>query len=1126
MSAKRRTRQNGIDPLAAVSETEAFEGLARALSSDSARARCEGLWGASGGLVLAAWVTRSRRPLLVIAPTPGEADRVESDLATFLGREVDPFPAHDILPGESDTPEMPVLSARLSALRKLAEPAPDEGPRPFPAVAVGPVTAVMQPVPAPGAMRESEFPLKVGADVGHAALVEWLHSHGLERVPSITGRGEFAVRGGIVDVFPLYSDTLITIENEERPSELPVRVEFFGERVESLRTFDPVTQRSVADVSEFHIPGVARDRARDPYTLGSPGTVAEHLPADAVVAVIEPDECARGAKLHAAVTGPGDVDSDAAWGELLTSFSGRPTIEITRTPGGDKDNAEGESARVMDEDSIDFDVVSVQRVSGPAEDVGARLKDLAGRLSALTVWCRDATEEARLAQILRRAKVELPDYHETRRGHVSGGFEFRGLRWAALADHEILAVTSEHRRKRERVRGQPIADFLDLSAGDYVVHATHGIARYLGMETLEKDGGAEDFLALLFADKVKVYVPAGHAYLVERYVGAGTGKPALSKVGGNAWTRRKARAAKAVQDIAADLLRVQAERARTEGLAYPADSDWQLEFEAAFPYEETPDQLAAAEAIKRDMESPVPMDRLLCGDVGFGKTEVAMRAAYKAVEAGRQVAVLVPTTLLAEQHGKTFSERFAEHPMRVEALSRFLTKGEQKEVIEELARGQVDVMIGTHRLLSKDVRFRDLGLVIVDEEQRFGVEHKERLKKMRLAVDVLTLTATPIPRTLHMSLVGLRDISSLTIPPEDRLSIRTKVCRWSDDLVRRSVLREVARGGQVYFVHDRVMDIDMLTSRLRRILPEARFATVHGQMRPHELEEHMRAFLRREVDVLVSTTIIESGLDIPSANTIFIHNADRFGLAELHQLRGRVGRYRHQAYAYLLVPEGRSISVDAEKRLRAVEEFEELGAGFKLAMRDLEIRGAGNLLGAEQSGRIAEIGYELYCRILERAVRELKGERVQEPLDVTLALGWGASLPRDYVPDEALGLEMYRKLARCRDAREVALVSDEMRDRFGPLPPAAERVLAESRIRIHAQRGSIPYIAREVSGERGRVVFKMREPNFKRLEKRLAKTPGTFSVAGASSFAVHVPAYLLDDGTLEESVTRILKRLA
>ena len=659
-----------------------------------------------------------------------------------------------------------------------------------------------------------------------------------------------------------------------------------------------------------------------------------------------------------------------------------------------------------------------------------------------------------------------------------------------------------------------------------MVHATHGIARYLGMSTLEGPGGVEDYLTLLFADNVKVYVPAAHAYLVERFVGAGDTRPALSKVGGSAWTRKKARAAKAVRDIAADLLETQAERERTEGLAYPPASEWEEEFEAAFPYEETPDQLDAARAIKEDMERPRPMDRLLCGDVGFGKTEVAMRAAFRAVTSGRQVAILVPTTLLAEQHSKTFAERFTNYPVRVESLSRFKTRAEQKAVLEGLAEGKVDIVIGTHRLVSKDVSFSDLGLVVIDEEHRFGVEHKERLKKMRLAVDVLALTATPIPRTLHMSLVGLRDISNLTVPPEDRLSIRTKLCRSSGDLIRRAVLREMARGGQVYFVHDKVLDIDMLTSRLRKILPEARFATVHGQMREKELSGRMRAFLAREVDVLVTTSIIESGIDIPTANTIFINNADRFGLAELHQLRGRVGRYRHQAYAYLLVPEDRPVSRDAEKRLRAIEEFEELGAGFKLAMRDLEIRGAGSLLGAEQSGHIAEIGYELYCRLIERAVRELRGERVQEAVDVTLKLGWGANLPRDYVPDEALRLEMYRKLARARNAKDVVSIAEEMRDRFGVLPDEADRVLAETRIRLHAQHAGIPYVGRELTNERGRVVFKLREPNFKRLEQKLTGLPGTFNALPPEGFAVQFPAYLLDEENLEETVARILKRLA
>jgi transcription-repair coupling factor (superfamily II helicase) len=464
--------------------------------------------------------------------------------------------------------------------------------------------------------------------------------------------------------------------------------------------------------------------------------------------------------------------------------------------------------------------------------------------------------------------------------------------------------------------------------------------------------------------------------------------------------------------------------------------------------------------------------------------------------------------------------------VRAEVLSRFRTRAEQKETLADLAAGMVDVVIGTHRLLSKDVRFRDLGLIVIDEEQRFGVEHKEKLKKLRLSADVLTLTATPIPRTLHMALVGLRDISNLTIPPEDRLSIRTKVCHYSHDLIRRAVLRELARGGQVYFVHDRVMDIDAVASRLRGVVPEARIAVAHGQMRGRELEEHMRAFLARETDILVSTTIIENGIDIPTVNTVFINNADRFGLAELHQLRGRVGRYRHRAYAYLMLAGDRAITTDAEKRLRAIEEFEELGAGFKLAMRDLEIRGAGNLLGAEQSGHIAEVGYELYCRLLERAVRELKGERVREPLDVTLSLGWGASLPPDYIPDDGPRLEMYRKLAAARDEEGVRSVSEEMRDRFGALPVAAERVLAQARIRLRAQAAEIPYVAREIEGRHGRLEFKLRRPEFRKIEEKLRGLRWGFAPLGPEGFALHSAARDLGEEVLEERIVRVLKRLA
>jgi transcription-repair coupling factor (superfamily II helicase) len=1097
-----RSPTSGFNELHAIRELDAFTALARSLEAPGTSARASGLWGASTGLVLAGLSEATRRPVLVIAPTVDVADKIETDIATFLDREILTFPAYDVLPSETETPEMPVLSARLSTLARLTEPAE------LPPVAVAPVAAVLQPVPAPDALHRDELELRVGREIGYDVVVEWLYDRGLERVPAVGGRGEFAVRGGIIDIFPLYAETLVAEEGEDRASERPVRVEFDGDTIDTLRAFDPLTQRSLSDLPEYRVPGVEKARALDPFTLGEPSNVSEHLAESTIVVVFDPDEVERTAELYQASD---DTPGRADWESLRGQLARTSVLELGRIAG---------------EGDITFDTTTVQRVSGKGGEVASRLGDMASHLSALTVYCRDATEETRLLGILKRSKFEFPDYFQTKRGRLSSGFEIRDLHFAALADHEILGVSSEHRRVRQQLRGAPIADFVDLSAGDYVVHTTHGVGRYLGMTTLEKPGGSEDYLTLLFADNVKLYVPGGNAYLVERYIGAGDAKPALSKVGGSAWTRRKARAQKAVKDIAAELLRTQAERERTSGLAYPRDGEFQIEFEASFPFDETPDQLTASDAIKQDMERPVPMDRLLTGDVGFGKTEVAMRAAFKAVMAGRQVAMLVPTTLLAEQHAKTFAERFAGYPVTVESLSRFKTRREQTAVLKELEEGKVDIIIGTHRLLSKDVKFHDLGLLVVDEEQRFGVEDKEKLKKMRVSADILTLTATPIPRTLHMSLVGLRDICSLTIPPEERLSIRTKVVKFSPELVRRATLREIARGGQIYFVHDRVFDIDLVTGRLRALVPEARFSVAHGQMGEKELSQRMGLFLRHEVDVLVSTTIIESGLDIPTVNTIFINNADRFGLAELHQLRGRVGRYRHQAYAYLLVPEDRSVSVDAEKRLRAVEEFEELGAGFKLAMRDLEIRGAGNLLGAEQSGHIAEIGYELYCRLIERTVRELRGETVQDPVDVTLQIGWGANLGIGYIADEAVKLEMYRKVARTRKPSEVAAVEEELVDRFGPPPPHAMRVLAEARLRILAQRAQIPFVSREIEGERGKLLFKVRSPNFKRIEKQLKGMPGQLTVTGPEGFAVHLPAYLMNDDNVEETAARVLKRLA
>ena len=578
----------------------------------------------------------------------------------------------------------------------------------------------------------------------------------------------------------------------------------------------------------------------------------------------------------------------------------------------------------------------------------------------------------------------------------------------------------------------------------------HGIGRYRGLKLLQKEGSAEEHLEVEFHGGTRIYVPSSKIDLVQKYVGGRKTKPSLARIGGKSWLRQKQAAERAVTDLAADMLQLQAARSARPGIAFPEDSTWQQEFDAAFPHQETPDQLVALESIKEDMQQPKPMDRLLCGDVGFGKTELAIRAAFKAIDAGHQVAVLVPTTVLAMQHGRTFTQRMAEFPFEIAVLSRFCSKKEQRLILERAAAGQVDLLIGTHRLASADVRFQNLGLVIIDEEQRFGVAVKERLKALRASVDVLTMTATPIPRTLHMSLLGVRSISNLETAPEDRLAVETRIARFDETLVRHAVLRELNREGQVYFVHNRVHDIHAVAERLRRIVPEASIGIGHGQMPETELEEVMLGFMRGEFDILLATTIIESGLDIPNSNTIFIDDADRYGLADLHQLRGRVGRYKHRAYCYLLVDEDRHLSPEAARRLRAIEEYSQMGAGFAIAMRDLELRGAGNLLGTQQSGHIASVGYELYCALLEKAVRQLKQLPLKEAVDVSLDLPLGAYFPRQYVPDMRTKIDLYRRLARIVAEEELDDFRVELADRFGAPPASVEQLVELARLRIWA----------------------------------------------------------------------------
>ena len=672
--------------------------------------------------------------------------------------------------------------------------------------------------------------------------------------------------------------------------------------------------------------------------------------------------------------------------------------------------------------------------------------------------------------------------------------------------------------------GKAVSDaFLDLEVGDYVVHVDHGIAVFSGLRTMKREGRSEEYLTLTFDDSAKLHVPASQIDLIQKYVGGFSGRPPLSKLGGKRWQKQKDSVAEAVKDLAAELLRVQAARQTQPGIRYPGDTPWQRELEAEFPFDETEDQLSAIAAVKRDMGENRPMDRLICGDVGFGKTEVAIRAAFKAAEFGKQVAVLVPMTVLAEQHERSFRARMSEYPFTVASLSRFKTGKQQKDTLEKVAAGQVDILIGTHRILSEDVKFADLGLVIIDEEQRFGVEHKNKLLQFRLTADVLTLSATPIPRTLHMSMIGLRDISSLTTAPVDRRAIVTEVVPFDKRRIQQAIVRELNRDGQVYFVHNRVNNIHNLANEIRTLVPEAKVIVGHGQMSPRELEQVMLKFIRRQADVLVSTTIIESGIDIPTANTMLINQANHFGLAELHQLRGRVGRWKHRAYCYLLLPEDQTISEVAAKRLKAIESYTMLGAGFKIAMRDLELRGAGNLLGAEQSGHIAAVGYEMYCLLLEHATKRLNNQPIIEVSKTHLELPITGALPKRYIKADKHRMEAYRRLTRVDTLEDLDAVVEDLTDAYGKPPEQAQRFIDLAELRIGAALLGVERL--QLEGPDLIFTIGSLRDAAKKLESVFAGAPGRVTVLDEKTVYWRPPGNYLDEpGTMLAVLRKLLVR--
>jgi len=1000
-------------------------------------------------LLLAAMLEDDRgldgRPALLVSPDDRSARDLANDLRAYLApRRVRLYPSRGTGFASHVTPPPHLIGLRIDALDALRGEAD--------AVVVASATALAEAVP-DAALRPAGFTIATGEEIDLAEVLRRLDAAGYERVEQVEERGQLAVRGGILDVFGA---------TEERA----VRIELFGDEVESMRWFSTFTQRSLGDADRVELAPAAELDAehRELAELAAmeateqgkePPSLAEVLPLDrfgapldlvpdsaaVVLAAVEEIEPALRDHWEDATTAMHDDDARRLYVDVAEPLGARAALSF-RAAGDDDEEA-----------------FRAARAESPARSVKEAEAELekqvrSGYRTVVAFDDRGEAERARYgldrldAALLEGGRLSPKPSLTFAEARLREGFVSPELRLAVYPFRRLV-----HRRRRAEARapgaGRGRLAFSELKVGDYVVHEDHGVARFAGFETREVGGVTRDYLYLEYKGEDRVFVPTDQLAKLSRYVGAG-GEPTLSALGGKRWQNMKARARKAAGAIAGELLNLYAERRTRKGHAFGADGEWQMTMEAAFPYRETADQVEAIESVKGDMEADQPMDRLVCGDVGFGKTEVALRAAVKAAADGKQVLMLVPTTILAQQHLGTFRERLADLPFVVEGVSRLRKPAEVKAVLAGYEAGKVDILIGTHRLLSRDVRAKDLGLVIVDEEQRFGVKQKELLRQLKLKVDVLALSATPIPRTLQMSLAGLRDISTIETPPEGRRPVRTYVGPYDEDLVRHSIERELERGGQAFFLHNRIDSLPETVERLRGLVPKARFSEAHGQMDETQLEETMLGFLRGDADCLVTTTIIESGLDIPSANTLIVERADQLGLAQAYQIRGRVGRSRERAFAYLLYPSAEALTEDAAARLSTLADHTELGSGFKIAMRDLDIRGAGDLLGEEQSGHVAAVGFELYCQMIDEAVGEAReaGEGGEAPEPVRLDVPVNAYLSAAFIPFEAAKIDVHRRIAAAREPGELRAIRDEISDRFGPPPPEAENLLALQRARI------------------------------------------------------------------------------
>ena len=1065
-------------------ETDPWNELLDSLKTLDRPVSVDGLTSASKAYLLAQAWKSTKRPQVVITTDQVSGETWLSDLRYFLYHEkvrTTPhfFPTWELLPYEPLSPFGEVSGERLATLNGLLE---NQCP-----ILVVPVEAVLQYIMPRNSLRNLTYEVQKGQTLDREVFEMCLVDNGYTRSHLVEERGQFSSRGDILDIFQSHQSH-------------PIRIEFFGDEVESIRKFEVSSQVSVEDCDQVKVLPIRElcltekdlqggidsilrygqenevnssrfnelvEKLKNlksfsgiemlaPFFFEKRESLFDYLPDNALIVLDDlellKDKCAQFEELvdeeYHRCLDRGDIAAEPdqlylSTQAFLDTIENRPhailnTLGISE--GGET------SQRVQ--------VKTIPSFQGKFDLFAHHAGEWLEKGYEISVAAPTKGHVRRMNELLVDKELNLP----VELGFISQGFELSGKKAIFVAEHEIFGRTHKHRHRRKSRSTVFQRGFKDLKPGDMLVHVDYGIGQYTRTKELTTGIGGGEFLEIFYADDQKLYIPMDGLASIQKYMGSGEENPPLSQLGGTQWKRQKKKIKDSIKEMAGELLKVYGSREIAKGHVYSNNSVHVQDFADSFEYVETEDQLKAIEDVMEDLERDKPMDRLICGDVGYGKTEVAMRAAFSAVLDKKQVAVLVPTTILAQQHWLTFQERFHMHPVQVEMVSRFRTPRQQKETLKKLKEGKVDILVGTHRLLSKDVQFADLGLVIIDEEQRFGVKHKERLKELRASVDVLTLSATPIPRTLHFSLMGVRDLSVIETPPSDRLSIKTYVRKFDEELIREAILREKDRGGQVYFVHNKVQSIHSTAAMIKRIVPEVTLGIAHGQLQERMLEEVMKQFIEKEIDLLLCTSIIESGLDIPTANTIIINQADQFGLAQLYQLRGRVGRYKHQAYAYLLIPGALAISDDARKRLSAIEEMSDLGAGFELAARDMEIRGTGNMLGHNQSGHISAIGFDLYCKMMEETIRELKGQKVESKIEPEINIEIKGYIPKDYVSDLNQRLEIYRRLQLLDEFEELKTLKVELTDRYGSFPEEVEKLLVLLEIKLCCQRLGISKI--------------------------------------------------------------------